>query len=65
MFAQTEDTSIMIEPRLLEFITKQKYYEENNIMPTIPLEKEYRITDQDIIKIRGFYRGDKNKGQDR
>ena len=41
-----------IEPRLSEYIRKKKFFEENNITPTVPLEKQYMITSCDLKKIK-------------
>ena len=43
-----------IEPRLSEYIRKKKYFEENNIKPSVPLEKQYSISSHDLTKIRKF-----------
>jgi hypothetical protein len=40
-----------IEPRLSEYIKKKKFFEENNVSPTVPLEKQYMITSCDLKKI--------------
>jgi hypothetical protein len=49
---------IMLEPRLMQYIEKTKYYKNNNIDPVVPLEQEYGITDKDVMKIRAYRRGD-------
>lgn len=63
----SKDDNISIEPRLLEFIKKKKYYNDNDIANDT-LDHEYMITSQDMIKIRSYLRGDKktetNKYQD-
>lgn len=48
----------MFDPRLLEYITKKKYYLKNNITPCIQLEVEYAITSDDIKKIKRYLRKD-------
>lgn len=52
--------NIMLEPRLQEYMTRKKYYRENNINPNVPLEKEFRITQQDIRLINSYLDGKKN-----
>jgi hypothetical protein len=59
MFDCSKDDDITIEPRLLEYIRKKKYYSDNNIN-TESLDRDYSITQNDMLKIRGFLRGDKN-----
>lgn len=54
------DGTIMLEPRLQEYIKKKKYYKENNIIDCISLEKEFQITDRDKKIIKAFIQGDKN-----
>lgn len=48
------DCNKMIEPRLLEYLRKKKYYMKNNITPCISLEKEYVITKNDIRLIKNY-----------
>ena len=48
-----------IEPRLAEYIRKKKYFEENNITPTVPLEKQYMITSCDLKQIKKHMLSDK------
>ena len=55
----SKDDDIAMEPRLLEYIQKKKYYTENDIA-TESLDRDYLITNKDMIKIRSFLRGDKN-----
>jgi hypothetical protein len=45
---------MMFDPRLLEYIEKKKYYIKNNITPCMPLETEYAISSNDIIKIKRY-----------
>ena len=54
----SHNDEIMLEPRLIEYIRKKKYYQENEIEIQY-LEKEYDITDNDMMKIRAYLRGDK------
>lgn len=42
------------DPRLSEYINKKRYYTKNNITPCIPLETEYAITHDDIVRIRKY-----------
>lgn len=56
---ETYDTQIL-EPRLMEFINKKKYYKKNHIIPSISLEKEYNISKNDIKIIKDFYNGKTN-----
>lgn len=53
----TNKNTVMLEPRLSEYIKKKRYYKENNIEPTINLEKIFSITDDDKKVIRSFLRG--------
>jgi hypothetical protein len=48
------NTNPNIEPRLTEYIRKKKFFEENNITPTVPLEKQYSICSSDIKKIKKY-----------
>jgi hypothetical protein len=57
MFELLNNDDITIEPRLTEYIEKKKYYERNNIKPTIPLEITYSITREDLELIRQHFSG--------
>lgn len=60
--------SISLEPRLQEYLSKKQYYQENNITPTISIEKQFQVTDNDIQRIRDYMRGKQiysKKNQDR
>lgn len=48
------DENIMFDPRLQEYMNKKIYYKNNNIMPCIPLEMEYAITQEDLEKIKNY-----------
>lgn len=48
------NTNPQIEPRLSEYLRKKKYFEENNITPSISLEKQYFISSYDLKKIKKF-----------
>ena len=52
--------NIMLEPRLQEYIKKRKYYKDNNIEPSIPLEREFSITSNDKKLLRAFLGGNTN-----
>ncbi|ARF09411.1 hypothetical protein Indivirus_1_34 [Indivirus ILV1] len=49
-----------LEPRLQEYLTKKKYYRDNNIEPSFPLEKEFQITSLDIQVIKEYLNGNTN-----
>ncbi len=49
--------NIMLEPRLQEYIKKRKYYKSNNIEPTVPLEKEFSISNTDKKLLKSFLTG--------
>ena len=51
---------IMLEPRLMEYLKKQNFNSENNIEPTVPLEKTYQITKDDRKRIKRFLKGKKD-----
>jgi len=51
------DGSIMLEPRLQEYLKKKKYYKLHNIKPCISLEKEFQITRRDKRLLRVFING--------
>ena len=54
------DEIMLLEPRLMEYIGKKKFYKENDIQPAVPLETEYQITKNDISNPR-FIRGNAGK----
>ena len=47
-------SEINLEPRLIEYLKRRKYYEENNIDVVVPLEKQYMITKHDMNIIRKY-----------
>lgn len=49
--------TMMLEPRLQEYIKKKKYYRTHKIKPCIPFEKEFRITKNDKKVIKRFLKG--------
>lgn len=51
---------ISLEPRLVEYINKKKFYRKNSI-ESDTLEKEYNISDYDILRIKSFAKGEKDK----
>lgn len=52
--------NINLEPRLIQYIDMKKYYKNNGIEPSISLESQYSITDEDKDLIKRFVKGDKN-----
>jgi hypothetical protein len=56
----TGSNNIMLEPRLQEYMKKRKYYKDNNINPTIPLEKEFSISNTDKKLLKLFLNGNTN-----
>jgi hypothetical protein len=53
------NTNIDLEPRLVEYLKRKKFYEENDIN-TVSLEKQYQITKSDLQRINDFYNGERN-----
>jgi len=53
----SKDDEINLEPRLVEYLKKKKYNKKFGIEFS-NLEKDYNITDSDIIRIRSHFRGD-------
>lgn len=51
------DGSIMLEPRLQEYIKKKQHYKKNGIELCYPLEKEFQITKKDKKMIKRFLQG--------
>ena len=45
-------SNINLEPRLVEYLKRKQFYEENDINSPIGLEKQYSITKDDIEKIK-------------
>ena len=41
----------MLEPRLIDYMKKKKYYKLNNVRPLVPLEKDFNITKHDLKTI--------------
>ena len=53
------DGDIMLEPRLVEYLRKKKYYKKHNIKPSVKPEQEFLITKPDLLKIKQFLSGDR------
>jgi hypothetical protein len=53
----TINEEIQLEPRLVEYLKKKKYFKENDI-ESHSLEREFNISKNDISKIRSYARGD-------
>lgn len=53
----------MLEPRLLEYVYKKKYYRMYNLYPEVNPEKEFSITKDDIEKITKYLREIKEKNR--
>lgn len=47
-------SNINLEPRLVEYLKRKQFYEDNDINSPIGLEKQYSITKDDIEKIKKF-----------
>ena len=43
-----------LEPRLQEYMKMIKYYKSNNMKPSVPFEKTFQITQQDISTIKQY-----------
>jgi hypothetical protein len=55
-----------LEPRLVEYLKRKKFYEENDITTNnICLEKQYQITKKDIEKINKLNKVNKESNNDR
>lgn len=50
-----------IDPRLHQYIKKKIYYKKHNINVAVPLEQEYRITDDDKKVIQSYIHFRKNE----
>lgn len=53
------DDQMLLEPRLVEYLDKKKYYEENNIESQISLEQMFQISNNDIKIINKYLKGKK------
>lgn len=57
------DGGIMLEPRLQEYIKRRKFYQDNNIKPSVSAEREFMIDQRDIRAIKSYFKGQqKNYG---
>jgi len=54
------DNNIQLEPRLQEYIKKKNFYRANNMETEVSFEKEFCITDEDLLRIKYFLKGEKN-----
>ena len=57
---QAYNNSLSLEPRLQEFIKKKRFYKQNSIKPSIPLEQQFNISNTDKVIIKRFLKGSKN-----
>lgn len=48
---------ISLEPRLQEYVNKKKQYKINKVQPSVPLEKEFNITREDMHIINNYMKG--------
>lgn len=48
---------ISLEPRLQEYINKKKQYKLNKVQPSVPLEKEFNITREDMQVVNNYMKG--------
>jgi hypothetical protein len=53
------DDKLTMEPRLIEYIEKKKYFFDNDIEGSVSLEQQYQITEYDKKVINKFMRGKK------
>ncbi len=51
------DGTVMLEPRLQEYMKKKRTYKRENIAPCVSLEKEFQITPLDRKVLRNFLKG--------
>ncbi len=49
--------NLTLEPRLQEYWKKMQYFKQNNIVPSMNLEKEFSITNEDKMKLKYFLTG--------
>ncbi len=52
--------NLTLEPRLQEYLKKKSYYKKNNIDPPFDLEREFNISRDDKLRIKGFLTGAKD-----
>jgi len=58
--SDNKHAEMSLEPRLQEYMAKKKYYIDNDIEPSVPLEKQFQITPMDIKIIKSYARGNTN-----
>ncbi len=46
------DGEVSLEPRIVEYLNKKRFYKKNKIINVYPLEKTYKITKKDIELIK-------------
>lgn len=56
----TKNDELMMEPRLVEYINKRKYYKANGIQSDV-LDQQYAITKADIARIKKYLKGEKEQ----
>jgi len=57
IYMELDGFTMMVDPRITEYMHKKKYYRKHNIKPIVPLEKEYRITNSDLKQIQNIKHG--------
>jgi len=57
-YSASQNDSIELEPRLLEYLNKKKNYKRNGVMVE-NLEKSYQISEQDKFQIKSYLNRDK------
>ena len=57
MMNERLDGTMMLNPRLQEYLAKKKLYKEKNITTCVPLEKTYGITSSERREIREYLKG--------
>lgn len=54
---------LTLEPRLREYLEKKRYYKKYNIRSAENLEKKYKISNQDIMLLTSYLKGEKIDSQ--
>lgn len=54
------NSQLVLEPRLEEYMKMRKMHKENGIKPKIPLEEQYKVTKNDVKTIRQFYNANRS-----
>lgn len=57
------ENGMMLEPRLMEYVTRKIKYKKDHVEATIPLEKMFRITREDKAVIKKYLKGNKVKSR--